>query len=231
MRTSARHGLSRQCVLSRPCCKARHNKKRNAEITNKRLAQTDAAGKRVRGGKTVPRNRRGMCSSDPPLPPKLREEDEVRVSEERTERKKLEKRKKAARALREKMAAKKVPGAAKPLGAGPGQVAPETDDIASDDDEGSDKGSEDDEAVEAIEGEGAGSVPDYFVDALKALGHKGTTPIQRECWPLCCSGRDVLGIAPPGSGKTLAYLLPAAGTTDAVTRPTTSTRRILNPRL
>ena len=53
-------------------------------------------------------------------------------------------------------------------------------------------------------------MPDYFADALKTLGHnRGTTPIQRECWPPCCEGRDVLGIAPPGSGKTLAYLLPA----------------------
>jgi ATP-dependent RNA helicase DDX5/DBP2 len=33
--------------------------------------------------------------------------------------------------------------------------------------------------------------------------------VQRECWPPACVGRDVLGIAPPGSGKTLAYLLPA----------------------
>ena len=52
-------------------------------------------------------------------------------------------------------------------------------------------------------------MPDYFEDALRSLGHKRTTPIQRECWPPCCAGRDVLGIAPPGSGKTLAYLLPA----------------------
>lgn len=30
------------------------------------------------------------------------------------------------------------------------------------------------------------------------------------CWPLLLEGRDVQALAEPGSGKTLAYLLPAA---------------------
>ncbi len=34
------------------------------------------------------------------------------------------------------------------------------------------------------------------------------TPIQAQCWPLLSAGGDVLGVAEPGSGKTLAYLLP-----------------------
>jgi len=33
-------------------------------------------------------------------------------------------------------------------------------------------------------------------------------PSQAACWPPGCSGQDVLGVAEPGSGKTLAYLLP-----------------------
>lgn len=41
------------------------------------------------------------------------------------------------------------------------------------------------------------------------LGHEEPTPIQEQCWPVCCEGKDVLGVAQPGSGKTLAYLLPA----------------------
>lgn len=28
------------------------------------------------------------------------------------------------------------------------------------------------------------------------------------CWPAALKGRDLLSVAPPGSGKTLAYLLP-----------------------
>ncbi|CAG8594022.1 7381_t:CDS:2 [Funneliformis mosseae] len=35
------------------------------------------------------------------------------------------------------------------------------------------------------------------------------TPIQASCWPICLSGRDVIGIAETGSGKTLAFTVPA----------------------
>lgn len=41
-------------------------------------------------------------------------------------------------------------------------------------------------------------------------GFAEPTPIQAQSWPSCCGGRDCLGVAQPGSGKTLAYLLPAA---------------------
>lgn len=30
------------------------------------------------------------------------------------------------------------------------------------------------------------------------------------CWPVLLAGRDVEAISEPGSGKTLAYMLPAA---------------------
>ena len=180
---------------------------------SKRMSRKTEDGKRIRGGKTVPRKQRGMCAKDPPLPPKLREQDDVRAAEERRERKKQEKLKRAARALREKMAAKKMRGAAKPLskikspgasGGGGGGGGGGSDVSESDDDESRSDADADADADDAA------AVPDYFADALKTLGHnRGTTPIQRECWPPCCEGRDVLGIAPPGSGKTLAYLLPA----------------------
>ena len=181
------------------------NQRKSAKKNSKRMSQKTEDGRRIRGGKTVPRKQRGMCASDPPLPPKLREEDEARAAAERNARKKEEKRKAAARALREKMAAKGVPGAAKPLSRmkGPNRGRGDDDAVSSD--------SSDDEADEPAgktKREGAG-VPEYFGDALKALGHKGSTPIQRECWPHACAGRDLLGVAPPGSGKTLAYLLPA----------------------
>ena len=181
------------------------NQRKSAKKNSKRMSQKTEDGRRIRGGKTVPRKQRGMCASDPPLPPRLREEDEARAAAERNARKKEEKRKAAARALREKMAAKGVPGAAKPLSRmkGPNRGRGDDDAVSSD--------SSDDEADEPAgktKREGAG-VPEYFGDALKALGHKGSTPIQRECWPHACAGRDLLGVAPPGSGKTLAYLLPA----------------------
>jgi len=34
------------------------------------------------------------------------------------------------------------------------------------------------------------------------------TPIQAQCWPVCLSGRDLVGIAETGSGKTVAFGLP-----------------------
>ena len=192
------------------------NQRKSAKRQSKRMSRMTEDGRRIRGGKSVPRKQRGMCSSDPPLPPKLREEDELRAAKARNERKKAEKLKAAARALREKMHAKGVPGAAKPLSKikGPSR-ADDADNISDSDDA-------DDDAVPVGE-EDASAVPDYFLDALRALGHKGTTPIQRECWPHCCAGRDVLGIAPPGSGKTLAYLLPAVefALRDARDRPRT----------
>ena len=45
---------------------------------------------------------------------------------------------------------------------------------------------------------------------MASQGHSEPTPIQSQCWPPCCLGRDVQGVAEPGSGKTLAYLLPGA---------------------
>ena len=188
------------------------HQRKSAKRTSKRASQKTEDGKRIRGGKTVPRKQRGMCAKDPPLPPKLREEDELRAARERNERKKAEKLKRAARAMREKMAAKGVPGAAKPLSKMRGPRSRGDEDRVSDDDDVND----DDDGANAAAASSApdaeldaSSVPDYFEDALRSLGHKRTTPIQRECWPPCCAGRDVLGIAPPGSGKTLAYLLPA----------------------
>ncbi|TPX43418.1 hypothetical protein SeMB42_g04731 [Synchytrium endobioticum] len=51
--------------------------------------------------------------------------------------------------------------------------------------------------------------PDYVLKELKALGFSGPTAIQSQGWPMALSGRDVVGIAQTGSGKTLSYVLPA----------------------
>src|SRR4030067_500759 len=44
--------------------------------------------------------------------------------------------------------------------------------------------------------------------AVRALGYESPTSIQREGIPAILAGRDVIGTAETGSGKTAAYLLP-----------------------
>ncbi len=44
--------------------------------------------------------------------------------------------------------------------------------------------------------------------ALDDLGLKETTPIQEKAFPVIMSGRDTVGIAQTGTGKTFAYILP-----------------------
>lgn len=51
--------------------------------------------------------------------------------------------------------------------------------------------------------------PKYVLDEVKAQGFSKPTPIQSQGWPMALSGRDVVGIAETGSGKTLTYCLPA----------------------
>ena len=47
-----------------------------------------------------------------------------------------------------------------------------------------------------------------LLNALDDLGYDYTTPIQAKAFPVISSGRDVVGIAQTGTGKTYAYLLP-----------------------
>ena len=46
------------------------------------------------------------------------------------------------------------------------------------------------------------------MDEVKAQGFAAPTAIQSQGWPMALSGRDVVGIAETGSGKTLTYCLP-----------------------
>lgn len=47
-----------------------------------------------------------------------------------------------------------------------------------------------------------------YLNALEDLGFTEPTPIQEESFPLIMSGKDVVGIAQTGTGKTIAYMLP-----------------------
>jgi ATP-dependent RNA helicase DDX5/DBP2 len=51
--------------------------------------------------------------------------------------------------------------------------------------------------------------PDYVLKEVLAEGFAKPTGIQCQGWPMALSGRDMVGIAATGSGKTLSYCLPA----------------------
>jgi ATP-dependent RNA helicase RhlE len=48
-----------------------------------------------------------------------------------------------------------------------------------------------------------------LLDALAAKNYAEATPIQRQAIPTVLTGRDLLGIAQTGTGKTAAFMLPS----------------------
>src|SRR5919205_3149786 len=46
------------------------------------------------------------------------------------------------------------------------------------------------------------------VHGVQSLGYTDPTPIQERCIPLVLQGRDVIGSAQTGTGKTAAFALP-----------------------
>lgn len=48
-----------------------------------------------------------------------------------------------------------------------------------------------------------------LMEEIKKQGFKNPSPIQAQGWPVLLSGEDLIGIAQTGTGKTLAFLLPA----------------------
>ena len=57
-------------------------------------------------------------------------------------------------------------------------------------------------------GFGSLGLVDVLVAAITTLGYEEPTPVQREAIPLLLEGRDVLGQAATGTGKTAAFALP-----------------------
>jgi ATP-dependent RNA helicase RhlE len=57
------------------------------------------------------------------------------------------------------------------------------------------------------------------VSACESLGYKTPTPIQRQAIPVILTGRDVIGCAETGTGKTAAFLLPIIQRLNGSARP------------
>lgn len=53
------------------------------------------------------------------------------------------------------------------------------------------------------------NLPKTLLEALEDRGFSEMTPIQEQVLPIAFTGRDLVGVAKTGTGKTLAYLLPA----------------------
>ena len=60
---------------------------------------------------------------------------------------------------------------------------------------------------------------DNILDALYDMRFEECTPIQEKCIPPILEGRDVLGVAQTGTGKTAAYLLPVLSKLDSGNYP------------
>ena len=52
------------------------------------------------------------------------------------------------------------------------------------------------------------NINDNVLDALDDMHFEECTPVQEKCIPQILKGRDVMGVAQTGTGKTAAYLLP-----------------------
>jgi len=72
--------------------------------------------------------------------------------------------------------------------------------------------------VEVLNGFAELGLRDELLSALEALGYEEPTPIQRETIPILLTGRDLLGQAATGTGKTAAFALPALQMIDASRR-------------
>jgi ATP-dependent RNA helicase DeaD len=86
------------------------------------------------------------------------------------------------------------------------------------------------EAPESPRGFAALGLEPGLLHALTGLGYEEPTPIQREAIPLLLAGRDLLGQAATGTGKTAAFALPLLQRAlDAEPKPNHPTALVLVP--
>jgi ATP-dependent RNA helicase RhlE len=64
------------------------------------------------------------------------------------------------------------------------------------------------ESLESGVGFGALGLSGAVLDAVRDAGYTEPTPIQRQAIPLILRGRDIMGLAQTGTGKTAAFTLP-----------------------
>ncbi len=77
-----------------------------------------------------------------------------------------------------------------------------------------------------FEGSEFGRLDQSLQHAIKDAGYQKPTPIQAQAMPLLLKGRDLIGIAQTGTGKTAAFMLPILNGLVKVRRP----RHIGHPR-
>lgn len=53
------------------------------------------------------------------------------------------------------------------------------------------------------------NLPEHISNVIRRLNYVEPTPIQAQGFPIALSGRDMVGIAQTGSGKTMSFMLPA----------------------
>ena len=52
------------------------------------------------------------------------------------------------------------------------------------------------------------NLPEYLIEAVESLSYKEPTSIQAQAIPLIIEGKNVVGEAQTGTGKTAAFALP-----------------------
>lgn len=90
----------------------------------------------------------------------------------------------------------------------------ESEETESEETETEEAGSDGTEEVNAGTGFDNLGLPEDVVEAVKRVGFEQPSPIQAETIPLLMQGRDVVGLAQTGTGKTAAFALPVLSQID-----------------